>query len=83
MLTRNIRIEEDVVDQLFHSTENGLPARARTKSDQTAIDDQPTEALKTSRAMADHILQRERVTADHVLHRERSEHVGYSPKSAR
>jgi signal transduction histidine kinase len=28
-----------------------------------------------SRAIEDHILQRERLTADHVLHRERSEHV--------
>jgi signal transduction histidine kinase len=28
-----------------------------------------------SRAIEDHILQRERVTADHVLHRERFEHV--------
>jgi len=50
-------------------------ARARTKTDQNSTGDQPTDALKTSRAIEDSILHRERVTADHVLRRERSEHV--------
>ena len=50
-------------------------AEARTKTDQRSTGDQPTAALKTSRAIEDSILHRERVTADHVLRRERSEHV--------
>jgi signal transduction histidine kinase len=54
---------------------DALLAAARAKTDQTSIGDQPTDALKTARALEDHILQRERVTAEHVLHRERSEHV--------
>lgn len=65
----------DAVISRARARADALLAAARTKTDQTAIGDQPTDALKTSRALEDHILQRERVTADHVLHRERSEHV--------
>ena len=65
----------DAVISRARARADALLAAARTKTDQTSIGDQPTDALKTSRAMEDHILQRERVTADHVLHRERSEHV--------
>ena len=54
---------------------DALLAAARRKSDQTAIGTQPTEALKTARAIEDHVLHRERVTADDVLDRERSEHI--------
>jgi hypothetical protein len=54
---------------------DALLAVARTKTDQASMGDQPTDALKTSRAIEDSILRRERVTADHVLRRERSEHV--------
>ena len=50
-------------------------AAARAKTDHTSTGEQPTPALKTSRAIEDEILQRERVTADHQLHRERSRHV--------
>jgi len=48
---------------------------ARTKTDHASVGDQPTDALKTSRAIEDHILQRERVTADRVLESERSDHA--------
>ena len=65
----------DAVISRARARADAVLAAARTKTDQTSIGDQPTDALKTSRAMEDHILQRERVTADHVLHRERSEHV--------
>jgi signal transduction histidine kinase len=54
---------------------DALLAAARSKTDETSTGHQPTAALRTSRAMEDHILQRERVTADHVLRTERSEHV--------
>ena len=40
------------------------------KTDQSSTGEQPTAALKTSRALEDDILQRERVTADHVLRRD-------------
>jgi len=65
----------DAVISRARARADALLAAARTKTDQASMSDQPTGALKTSRAMEDHILQRERVTADHVLHRERSEHV--------
>jgi signal transduction histidine kinase len=65
----------DAVISRARARADALLAAARTKTDQASIGDQPTDALKTARAMEDHILQRERVTADHVLHRERSEHV--------
>jgi len=65
----------DAVINRARARADALLAAARTKTDQTSIGDQPTDALKTARAMEDDILQRERVTADHVLHRERSEHV--------
>jgi len=54
---------------------DALLAAARLKTDQTSAGHQPTAALRTSRDLEDHILQRERVTADHVLRTERSEHV--------
>jgi signal transduction histidine kinase len=65
----------DAVISRARARADALLAAARTKSDQTSIDDQPTDALKSTRALEDHILQRERVTADHLLSRERSEHV--------
>ena len=65
----------DAVISRARARADALLAAARNKTDQTSIGDQPTEALKISRAMEDHVLQRERVTADDVLHRERSEHV--------
>jgi signal transduction histidine kinase len=65
----------DAVISRARARADALLAAARTKTDHTSIGDQPTDALKTSRAIEDHILQRERVAADHVLHRERSEHV--------
>jgi signal transduction histidine kinase len=65
----------DAVISRARARADALLAAARARIDHTAIGDQPTEALTTSRAMEDHILQRERVTADHVLHRERIEHV--------
>jgi signal transduction histidine kinase len=65
----------DAVISRARARADALLAAARTETDQTRTGDQPTDALKTSRAMEDHLLQRERVTADHVLHRERSEHV--------
>jgi signal transduction histidine kinase len=65
----------DAVISRARARADALLAAARTKTDDTSIGDQPTDALKTSRAMEDHILKRERVTADHVLDRERSEHV--------
>jgi signal transduction histidine kinase len=65
----------DAVISRARARADALLAAARTKTDQASIGEQPTDALKTSRAMEDRILQRERVTADHVLDRERSEHV--------
>ena len=65
----------DAVISRARARADALLAAARSKTDRTAIDDQPTDALKASRAMEDHTLQRERVTADHVLHQERSQHV--------
>jgi signal transduction histidine kinase len=65
----------DAIISLARARADALLAAARTKSDQTSIGEQPTDAVKTSRAMEDHVLERERVTADHVLHRERSQHV--------
>ena len=65
----------DAVISLARARADALLSSARTKTDHTLFSDQPTDALKTSRAMEDRILQRERVRADHVLHRERSEHV--------
>ena len=65
----------DAVISRARARADALLAAARSKTDQASTSDQPTDALKTSRAMEDHILHRERVTADHVLQRERSEHL--------
>ena len=65
----------DAVISRARARADALLAAARAKTDQTSIGDQPTDALKTSRAIEDHVLLRERVTADRVLNRERSEHV--------
>lgn len=65
----------DAVISRARALADALLAAARTKTDQTSTGRQPTDALKTSRAIEDHTLQRERVTADHVLRDERSEHV--------
>ncbi len=65
----------DAVISRARARADALLASARAKTDQTSVGDQPTDGLKMSRAIEDHILQRERVTADHVLHQERSEHV--------
>jgi len=65
----------DAVISRARARADALLAAARTKTDQASVSDQPTDALKTSRAMEDHVLQRERATADRVLDRERSEHV--------
>jgi len=54
---------------------DALLAKARTKTDQTSTGQAPTDALKTSRSIEDHILEQERVTADHVLSDERSAHL--------
>jgi signal transduction histidine kinase len=65
----------DAVISRARARADALLAAARSKTDRTSIGEQPTDTLKTSRAMEDHVLQRERVTADHVLHQERSQHV--------
>ena len=65
----------DAVISRARARADALLAASRTKTDQTSLGDGPTDALKTSRAIEDHILRRERVTADHVLDRERTEHV--------
>jgi signal transduction histidine kinase len=65
----------DAVISRARARADALLAAARKKTDHTSTGDQPADALKTSRAIEDHILQRERMTADHLLHRERSEHV--------
>ncbi len=65
----------DAVITRARARADALLAAARAKTDQTSTREQPTAAMKTSRALEDDILQRERVTADHELHRERSRHV--------
>ena len=65
----------DAVISRARARADALLAAARTKTDRTAIGDQPTDALKSSRAIEDHILRRERATADHLLESERSEHA--------
>ena len=65
----------DAVISRARARADALLAAARSKTDQTAVGEGPTDALKTSRAMEDNVLQRERLTADHVLRRERSQHV--------
>jgi signal transduction histidine kinase len=65
----------DAVITRARARADALLAAARTKTDHTSTGDQPTAALRTSRALEDHILQRERLTADHRLQRERSQHV--------
>jgi signal transduction histidine kinase len=65
----------DAVVSRARARADALLAAARSKTDYTSFGEQPTDALKTSRAMEDDVLQRERVTADQVLHRERSQHV--------
>ena len=65
----------DAVISRARARADALLATARNRTDQTSTRDQPTDALRTSRAIEDRILQRERVTADDVLRDERSEHV--------
>jgi signal transduction histidine kinase len=65
----------DAVIARARTRADALLAAARSKSDRVSNDDQPTDAVKTSRAIEDHVLRRERVTADHVLEAERSEHA--------
>ncbi len=65
----------DAVINRARSRADALLAAARSKTDQTSLGEEPTDALKTSRATEDHVLLRERVMADHVLRRERSEHM--------
>src|SRR5215203_5321220 len=65
----------DAVITRARARADALLAAARAKTDNTATGQQPTPALKTSRALEDDVLQRERVTADHELHRERSRHM--------
>ncbi|MEX2662339.1 MAG: HAMP domain-containing sensor histidine kinase [Vicinamibacterales bacterium] len=65
----------DAVISRARARADAVLAAARTKTDRSSTGDQPTGALKTSRAKEDHVLQRERTTADQVLDRERSEHV--------
>jgi signal transduction histidine kinase len=65
----------DAIISRARARADALLAAARTRADQASIGDQPTDALRTSRAIEDHNLQRERVMADHVLHRERADHV--------
>jgi signal transduction histidine kinase len=65
----------DAVITRARARADALLAAARLKSDQSSTDDQPTAALKISRALEDDILQRERVTADLLLRRERAQHV--------
>src|SRR3954469_20177271 len=57
----------DAVITRARARADGLLAAARAKTDRTSAGDQPTAALKTSRALEDDILDRERVTADHQL----------------
>ena len=68
-------VTADAVISRARARADALLAAARARTDQTSIGQQPTHALRTSRAVEDDILQRERVTADHQLHRERSQHV--------
>ena len=65
----------DAVISRARARADALLATARMKTDQSSTGEEPSDALKTSRAMEDRILQGERVTADDALHRERSEHV--------
>jgi signal transduction histidine kinase len=65
----------DAVIARARARADAVLAGARTKTDHASVGDQPTDALKTSRAIEDHILQRERVTADHVLEVERSDNA--------
>jgi signal transduction histidine kinase len=65
----------DAVITRARARADALLAAARAKTDRTSTGQQPTAALRTSRATEDDILQRERVRADHQLHRERAQHV--------
>src|SRR3982751_3820783 len=65
----------DAVVSRARARADAVLAAARTKTDDAAANHQPSDAMKTSRALEDHILQRERVTADDVLRDERAEHV--------
>ena len=65
----------DAVITRARARADALLAAARAQTDQRLAGEQPTAALKTSRAIEDGILQRERVTADRQLHSERSRHV--------
>ena len=65
----------DAVISRARARADAVLAEARSKSDHTSAGDEPTDALKTSRAAEDHILHRERSTADDIIGRERSAHV--------
>jgi signal transduction histidine kinase len=65
----------DAVISRARARADALLAAARTKTDDLLANHQPSDAVKTSRALEDHILQRERLTADDVLREERAEHV--------
>jgi signal transduction histidine kinase len=65
----------DAVISRARARADALLAAARTKTDDALANHQPSDAVKTSRAVEDHILQRERLTADDVLREERAEHV--------
>ncbi len=65
----------DAVITRARARADALLAAARAKTDRTSTDEEPTAALKTSRALEDDVLERERETADHQLERERSRHV--------
>src|SRR3954467_3576469 len=65
----------DAVISRARARADAVLAAARTKTDDALANHQPPDAVKTLRALEDHILQRERVTADDVLRDERAEHV--------
>ena len=67
----------DAVISRARARADALLAAARAKTDQASADRQPTDAVKTSRAVEDHILERERLSADRALEDERSGHVAH------
>jgi len=68
-------VTADAVISRARARADALLAAARTKTDDASAGHQPTDALKASRAIEDHVVRRERVTADHALRGERAEHV--------
>src|SRR6187401_484104 len=65
----------DAVITRARARADALLAAARAKTDRTSNGEQPTAALKTSRALEDDILQQEREKADDQLDNERSRHI--------